>query len=801
MGKIQVLDTNLTNMIAAGEVVERIASVVKELTENAIDAGATKVKISLTDAGLSEIRVVDNGSGMDASDARMSVLPHATSKIRSREDLFSIRTLGFRGEALASIASVSNFKIITSTDGYHGFMISWRGGSLLTEGTIGHPKGSEIIVKNLFFNTPVRLQSLQSKNIELGYVIDYVSKMALARPNIAFELYNDNKVLINTFGSNDVMETIYAVYGTKVAKNMVSIFEDNGLYKIEGFISNISETRSTKNNIVLAINGRIIRNYSIVSAIIAGYGNKLMNGRYPICLINIKMDASMVDVNVHPSKLEVRFAEEEKLKALITHAVSKVLDQTDLAVRVEQSPSSNSFFSKYNEPVQEETENPNSIANQLDNVELLEIKKAEEQEKFEKQMAEINKRNSPFEENKLDDEEELESKDELEEDKLEDEEELDSEDEIEEDKLDDDEELESEEELEEDKLDTVEELDSDEELEEDKLEGNEELDSEEELEEIKEEDIPFSYDELFNEDMQGITNLLEQIDSNNGVDQYGEYYNTNILHENKPEYNAFVPDENSQESVEFDAKEAEIGLSEKINSEKPKYVQMTLEEALQMSQNEEDVDDNEEENKDEELKTAEKLPELHYIGQLFGTYILANDEDTFYLIDQHAAMERINYEKIKKELEESETLTYDLLVPFNIEFGPRECYMIQENMAKINKLGIQLEEFGNNSFVVRSIPTWIFRGKEKEFVEEIVTKIINATQDKEYNKAYFLDSLAKSLACKKSIKGNEYHSQFEIEYLMEALSNTLNPYTCPHGRPVIIRLSKDEIEKWFKRIV
>ena len=671
MGKIQILDEQLTNLIAAGEVVERISSVVKELVENSIDANATKIKISLVDAGLSEIRVTDNGSGMDARDAKLAVLPHATSKIKTRDDLFSIRTLGFRGEALASIASVSNFKIITSVDGYHGIMVTWRGGTLVTEATVSRPRGTDIIVKNLFYNTPVRLQSLQSENIELGYVVDYVSKMALARPDISFELLNNDKLLVNTFGSNDVLEAIYSIYGASVAKNMVSIFGDNGLYKVDGFISKIQETRSSKNNIVLTVNGRVIRNNSIINAIIAGYSNKLMIGRYPIALINIKVDATMVDVNVHPSKLEVRFSGEDKLKEMITNVIDKTLKETDLSVDINSS-----------DDYQDEDDNLDENNSEIEN---------KFEDKFENKSGQVQ------------------------------------------------------EQMEDDDFDE------------------------------EKEGIPFEYDSLFDGEDEEVTDLLESDrelnagninDDNINDDFIDEETHKNLyLNEDISKFETIIPD----------------------SSENKKYEQMSFDDEFKYGSKDND--------------TIKKLPKLTFISQLFGTYILAVDDNTMYLIDQHAAMERINYEKIKKELSNSNVLTYDLLVPFSIEFSPKDCFMIEEKMEDIQRLGICLEEFGNNTYVVRTIPTWIFRGREKEFVEEIVSKIINSTQERDFDKAYFLDSVAKSLACKKSIKGNEFHSKMEIEYLLEELSHTLNPYTCPHGRPVIVKVTEAEIEKWFKRIV
>ena len=627
MGKIQVLSEHMTNLIAAGEVIERACSVVKELVENSIDAGATKINISLVDAGINEIRVIDNGCGMDPMDAKMSIVPHATSKIVNQNDLFTIGTLGFRGEALASIVAVSNFQLISSTDGQSAILLSLKGGVPLTEALIAHPKGTEIVVKNLFFNTPARLQNLQSQNVELSFISDYVSKMAFAHPDISFTLSNNGKELIHTYGNGNLLEVISSVYTNEIAKQMVNVFENDGIFKIDGFISKISVTRSSKNSITLIINGRIVHNTSIVNAVVNGYGNLLMNGKYPIAVINISVDPGMVDVNVHPAKYEVRVADEARLKNLICNAISSLLSKIDLTVPV----------SKKYDDYEEET---------------------------------------------------MESFD-----------------------------------------DEIDETDFEEEIDENELE--------EDYEEIDLDEEPYV--------------LNEEVEVEN------EEVKQEVVEE---EYNLFNQEEYKQQQYSF-------------NDEEEILVE-------------------------EDLKENKKVAKMFYIGQLFGTYILAQNENNFYLIDQHAANERVNYEKIKNDLSKKTYATYELLVPFTLSFSQTESFLINEKKELINNLGIYFDDFGNNSFVIRRIPIWIFRGKEKEFVEEIITKLIF---EKGSNQSDFLDNLAKSLACKKSIKANEYHSSIEIEYLLEELAKTTNPFTCPHGRPVIVSVTKEEIEKWFKRIV
>ena len=331
---IKQLDQHTANLIAAGEVIERAASVVKELVENSIDANAKNIEIHLIDSGITEIRVIDDGCGMDQVDARMCVLPHATSKIKGSDDLFSIKTLGFRGEALSSIVAVSNFKLTSSIDGHKGYMYSLKGGILTSEAIVAHSRGTEIVVKNLFYNTPARLQNLQSQNVELSHISDLVTKIALCRPDISFLLTNNGKVLIQSNGSGDLLETISSVLNVEVAKNMIKFFDTNGTYRIEGFISNLSITRSSKNYIYLFINGRIVKSNNICNAIVKGYDTLLMTGKYPVIVMNIEADASIVDVNVHPTKAEVRFSDESKLTELITKAIAETLNNHNLSVNI-----------------------------------------------------------------------------------------------------------------------------------------------------------------------------------------------------------------------------------------------------------------------------------------------------------------------------------------------------------------------------------------------------------------------------------------------------------------------------------
>lgn len=692
MGKIRQLDQHVANLIAAGEVIERASSVVKELVENSIDAQATLINISLSGSGLKEIIVSDNGCGMDKSDVKMAFLPHATSKIFDPNDLFNIKTLGFRGEALPSIISVSNFKVKTSVDGKSGIMVALKGGEIVSEAIIAHPVGTEIIVKNLFYNTPARLQNLKSENMELSYITDYVGKVALANPHIGFKLMNNNKLVFQTYGDSTLLETIKCIYGNDVAKDMIPVSGSNSLFKVSGYISKISTTRSNKNQINVIVNGRTIRNNALVNAIVDAYETMLTVGRYPIAVIDIIVDHSLVDVNVHPAKLEVRFSEEDKLIMLIKESVINALSRTNMIVDLDED---------------EEDEEDN---NQL------------EAELFEEDDEEVLFKDKVAEEN---------------------------------------------------------------------IEVVNEIIKEEVKKEIK--PIP-SFEEQFftftdddrtfinpfdSEEKEEKEKTVKEFDGN-PFEKKEEQEVVDSIIEDVPdfEYTAFEPDENAELPVNDIVEEN----SENYTVEKEEVVDNKTNDEINEKYNE---------------VSKKKLPKLSYIGQLFGTYLITQDENNLYIIDQHAANERINYEKILKDLKKDLAISYETLVPVRLTFTQSEAMIINEKMELINRLGIILEEFGSNTFTVREIPVWIKPKQEKEFVEEILTHIMN---DKKTEKYQFLDNIAKSLACKKSVRGNEYLSEMQVAYILEDLEKCDNPYTCPHGRPIIVKYSKYEIEKWFKRV-
>ena len=608
MGRILKLDTKVANLIAAGEVIERVASVVKELVENSIDALATNIKVELVESGLKEIIVSDNGIGMDVIDAKCCVLPHYTSKIKNSDDLFNINTLGFRGEALPSICAVSNLTIKTSTVDGKGISLRFKDEKLVAEGTISLPKGTTISVKDLFYNTPARLAQLSNANNEVSFVSDYLTKIAFAYPDIAFLFIANGRTIFQTYGNDDQLEVISSVYGFDVARNMLAFAKESNYFSVEGYTSKISVTRSSKQHITILVNGRLIRNYNITNAIIKGYATRLMVGKYPITVIHINCDAGLVDVNVHPAKAEVRFSMEEDLDDLIASAISEILDNTRLIV-----------------------------------------------------------------------------------------------------------------------------------------------------EEGEEEDDPFYEDEMDEEEIEDLFNA-----------DYDEMV-SRVAEANSFEYS---DDSDPQEENE-EVSEDNIPYQEKLD---------LFSDGISL----------------DSASNDNKLPLMHLVGQLFETYILAQGEDSFYLIDQHAAAERINYEKIYDQIANSKVSSYDLLVPITFNFTPSEAIIINTKLDDLKELGIELESFGGTTYLVRSVGTWIPKNFVYEYLEEIFNAFLRGTKTK---KEEFLDSLAKSIACKSAIKGNEYHTMEEARILLNLLNKCKNPYTCPHGRPVIVKFTKYEIEKWFKRIV
>ncbi|MCI5701706.1 MAG: DNA mismatch repair endonuclease MutL [Erysipelotrichaceae bacterium] len=585
MSKIQIMDMNLANKIAAGEVVEKTMNVVKELVENSIDAGATTIKIELIDSGVKEIKVIDDGCGMDENDATLAFSRHATSKLKTLDDLFNINSLGFRGEALPSIASVSNIVLKTSNE-KTGTMVVVNGGNIESVKSCDLKKGTTIIVKDLFYNTPVRLKYLKSLYTELANISDYVNKMALSYPNIKFVLVNNEKELLNTNGSGDLLKTIFDIYGVVVANKMMYIENMNNDYKISGYISYPELTKSNRGSITLLVNNRVVKNYEIVKAILEAYHTFIPKDRFPYIVLNIEVDPFLVDVNVHPTKMEVKFSKEDSLTSLIMETIDNKLNKKTLI--------------------------PKAV---YENVE----------DKYYEDDLKVNE--DLFGTNSIDDE------------------------------------------------------------------------KEETLEKPKLEELTFDFS---------------------------------------------------------------------VNEEKEEY----------------------------ESEVNPRIKELTPIGIVHGTYIICENPDGMFIIDQHAAAERINYEKYYHALSTHSKNTIDVLIPYKIELPTNEYIILEKNFNILDNLGFKYEEFGNNTLIIRSHPTWLPKYAILEAIRKIIDIII---KEEDFNEDKFNEKVSITLSCKMSIKAGDVITMPDITYLINELRHTKNPFTCPHGRPTIITYTKYDLEKLFKR--
>ncbi|WP_404470409.1 DNA mismatch repair endonuclease MutL [Sutcliffiella horikoshii] len=629
MGKIVQLDESLANKIAAGEVVERPASVVKELVENAIDANSTIIEIELEEAGLSKIRVLDNGDGIEQEDCLTAFQRHATSKIKNENDLFRIRTLGFRGEALPSIASVSLFDITTSTGEGPGTHLSFKGGVLETQELSSSRKGTDIVVQHLFFNTPARLKYMKTIHTELGNISDMLNRLALAHPSISFRLSHNGKRMLATNGNGDSLHVLAAIYGMNIAKKMVPIHFTSLDFEVKGYIAMPEVTRASKNYISTIINGRYVKNYTVVRAIQEGYHTLLPIGRYPIVYIEVMMDPLLVDVNVHPAKLEVRLSKEDELYRLVAEGIKDVFGQKQLipsnsprkqtSYMEEPKPTQQTFTLDERLPVERPVQRQEQTSNN---------QKEEENRSFQ-----INESSKPW----------------------------------------------------------------------------------------------------------GDTD-------NNGADQ---------------------------------------------NNQHEEYVESSFDEVEEIPQEKQPEPSREE-------KRESRIPALYPIGQMHGTYIVAQNENGLYLIDQHAAQERINYEYFYKKLGREERNLQELLVPLTIECSLDEYLFLEEHADVFEEVGIMLEPFGHQTFIVKAHPVWFPKGEERETIDEMINLCL---EKKKINISDLREEAAIMMSCKAAIKANHHLRQDEITALLNTLREAENPFTCPHGRPILIHFSSYELEKMFKRVM
>ncbi|WP_298828359.1 DNA mismatch repair endonuclease MutL [uncultured Planococcus sp.] len=600
MGIIQLMDEPLSNKIAAGEVVERPTSVVKELVENAIDAGSTTIEVLLIEAGLTSIQIIDNGAGMDADDALLSFSRHATSKIANEHDLFRIRTLGFRGEALASIASVSKVTLHTS-DGVSGTFVQMEGGRLTEHRAGSLRKGTDIKIDQLFFNTPARLKYMKTLQTELGHTIDLLNRFALSYPGIAFKLTHDGRTILQTSGSGEIKRVLADIYGVAIAKKMIPFEGQSHDYKVSGYASLPEITRANKNYISLFVNGRWVKHYAIANTVHRAYHTFLPLERQPIVVLNIEGDPYLTDVNVHPAKQQIRLSKEKELMELIYETIRRTISTVvrapviDKPKPVKQAPTKQLDLWKSSFTVQEPKQ-----------------------------------------------------------------------------------------------------------------------------------PLP-----------------------DNAVEEWHE-----------------LPVEKEQELVESDP----VSFEEKLP---------TLEEP--------EVDD------------SPQFPELEVVGQIHGTYIVAQSSDGFYLIDQHAAQERIKYEYFREKVGEIDSdERQSLLLPLTFHYSRDEALRLKDHLGVLSDSGVFLEEFGDTSFIVREYPTWFPKGFEQEVIEDLIEQVLT---ERKVDVKKLREDAAIMMSCKRSIKANHFLQKHDMERLLADLKRAEQPFTCPHGRPVIIHFRTYDVEKMFKRVM
>ena len=707
MGKINILSAELSNKIAAGEVVERPSSVVKELVENSIDAGSTNIKVIIKEFGIQQIRIIDNGSGISNDDLARAFLRHATSKISADYDLFHIETLGFRGEALASISSVSKVTIKSCAGEAQGKMLVLEGGKVVSEEYYAPIKGTDLSVENLFYNTPARLKYLRNPHTEQANITNIIHKFALSYPDVAFELHVDGKITFKTYGDGDVHKILSKIYNMGVARNMIEFSGNNDDYKVFGYISVPEETRASKNYINIFINGRYIKNYGIQNAIIDAYGTLLMINRYPLCVINIEMDPILLDVNVHPTKQEVRLSKEAELIRLIKEVIAERL-------------------SNY-------TYIPQGMNNVLTKKEKAKIEKINFLDELDNKFGDVEDKNI-FSEEKKEPEVDLE--------------------------------------VELSFPDTQEEVAS---------------------HVIQEDELLFGGDLLTN-------SREEKTPVQSKENTFNQRSKTQRIKSDLPDlsYSSHPRDNRNKFGDKPTKKEIENFMNFSKKEDNSSYDDCTEKVVSNVVKDDSHFNEIKDAKivQDDDTKVR-TLPDLKVLAQIFKTYILSEADNKLFLIDQHAAAERYNYEKLQREFIERKNYKKQMLIPLMFDFSVEEAAEVRNNLEKFEELGIVFEEFGDNSYVVREFPGWI-EEDEEQMIKIIVEKVLrnnNITFNELRNDAIAMAS------CKMSIKANQVLTDVEMNKVISDLYECKNPFTCPHGRPIITKMEKKDLEKMFKRIV
>lgn len=791
MGNIVLLDDLTINQIAAGEVIERPASVVKELVENSIDAGATSISVEIRNGGISYIRIADNGKGIMPDDMEIAFERHATSKIRQAKDLETVKSMGFRGEALASIAAIARVEMISKTEENSvGYKIVVEGGNIISKEEIGCPKGTTITVQNLFFNTPVRYKFLKKDFTEFGYIEDTVTRIALINPNISIKLINSGKNVIQTSGNNDMKTVLYNIYGKDISQNSLEvdyIYED---IKVTGVVGKPTIARSNRSNQLFFVNKRHVKDKSLSSAADQSYKGLLPIGKFGFLILNLDIDPHKVDVNVHPAKLEVRFEEEGKVFKAIYHAIRETLLKDDLETDLNKIKNVNIL--KEEMTVQKQFV-PNTKVNELKSKESTNtlignfFKKIMNSQNNNQENTKIVKKNVEIEDSNKKIEEEVinetsTAKENVKSDSNNEETTIKSMQDIE-----DKSEVEIKQKLNElEKLVNLEMLNNNEVTKKDENIGETRLigyinDKETEVEKnIKE-------------------NTNKELEVKSEIKKDSSEQTSNEVKVLENNLNNIVEKVHELEDTKMEADSASFEeMYAKMFGKLPKEEELQEENKLKEETEEYHFDNNDVENISLfSNSNINNIPNYKFIGIAFSTYIIIEMNKEMYIIDEYSMHERVIYEKIKNNYySDGPKESQLMLLPDIITLTNKEMGIAKDNMKLFERAGFTLEEFGENTIKLTGVPSICLDLETKklflETLDEINTVVRTAKQEIE-------EKLISTLACKAARKSNMALNREDVDELMKELLILSNPFTGPQGKPIAIRISKAEIEKKFSR--
>ena len=672
MSKIHVLNQDTINKIAAGEVIERPMAVVKELTENAIDAGAGAITVEVKDGGKALIRMTDNGVGMNEEDVRLAFTPHATSKIDDAEDLLRVSTLGFRGEALASISSVSQLEMVTKTrNELMGCRYEADGGKERTLEAVGCPDGTTILVRNLFFNTPARLKFLKSSPTEAGYINTLIERLALSHPDISFRFINQNQTKLHTSGNGNLKDVIYHIYGKDITSNLLEVDASEVSCQVKGFIGKPIISRGNRNYMNYFINGRYIKSSTIHKAIEDAYQPYTMQHRYPFTVLHFTVAPELVDINVHPQKMEIRFSDAQGIYQSVYHAISEALKHREFIPEV-------SLASPASQPVPKKGQAT--------------AKPVREPEMFEKKR----------------------------------------------------------------------------------------MQSVQILEEIKKQDEILKQQGIMRES--AVYGKQDRADASKIMDDVSDMEST------KAAGNVVPNIRQTEEAVSTAPNIGQVEIVENIvqNTEHTKEVKYNVHNPVQESFF------------DKGILSEQAQKEVKIIGQVFDTYWILQYDNAMYMVDQHAAHEKVLYERFMKQFSEKKPMVQLLQPPVVLTLTMQEEQAVKEHMSVFEELGYQIEPFGGREYVVNGVPAHLPQIGNEELLKEVIDAMVD--EHSRPTPDILKDKIA-SMSCKAAVKGNNRLPREQMEELLRELMTLENPYHCPHGRPTMIKMTKTELDKKFKRIV